>query len=125
MDYDASLRWLLTLPDFERSGDFAARPDVAPMLALLAELGDPHRRRPTAHIAGSKGKGSTGAMIEATLRAVGLRTGYYISPHLHRYNERTRIDGQPAEREAFVYRDALGQISVRLECKGRGSSGAA
>ena len=102
MDYDASLRWLLTLPDFERTGDFASRADVAPMLALLAELGDPHRGRPTVHIAGSKGKGSTGAMIEAVLGAAGLRTGYYISPHLHRYTERIRIDAKPIVHDAFA-----------------------
>jgi dihydrofolate synthase/folylpolyglutamate synthase len=102
VDYIDSLRWLLTLPDFERTGDFAERPDVAPMRALLAHLGDPHRGRPTVHIAGSKGKGSTGAMIEAVLRAAGKRTGYYISPHLHRYTERIRIDGEAASREQFA-----------------------
>jgi len=102
MDYIESLRWLLTLPDFERTGDFAARPDTAPMRALLAHLGDPHLGRSTVHIAGSKGKGSTGAMIEAMLRAAGKRTGYYISPHLHRYNERIRIDGVAASREQFA-----------------------
>lgn len=102
MDYIESLRWLGTLPDFERSGDFDARPDVAPMRALLAQLGDPHRSRPTVHIAGSKGKGSTGAMIEAVLRAGGKRTCYYISPHLHRYTERIRIDGEASSRERFA-----------------------
>jgi dihydrofolate synthase/folylpolyglutamate synthase len=102
MDYDASLRWLLTLPDFERSGDFAARPDLAPMRALLRDLGDPHLGRATIHIAGSKGKGSTGAMIEAILRAAGRRTGCYISPHLHRYNERIRIDAASIEQDRFA-----------------------
>lgn len=102
MTYDEALRWLLTLPDFERTGEFAERPDVAPMRALLSELGDPHRGRPTVHIAGSKGKGSTGAMVEAVLRAAGLRTGHYVSPHLHRYNERIRIDGQPNVPEGFA-----------------------
>jgi dihydrofolate synthase/folylpolyglutamate synthase len=102
MDYDASLRWLLTLPDFERTGDFAGRPDLAPMRALLHDLGDPHDGRPTIHIAGSKGKGSTGAMIEAILRAAGLHTGYYISPHLHRYNERIRIDAAAIEQDGFA-----------------------
>ncbi len=122
MDYEDSLRWLLTLPDFERTGDFAARPDLAPMLALLHELSDPHLDpRPTIHIAGSKGKGSTGAMIEAVLRhlpyplppegegrppqaggARALHTGHYISPHLHRYTERIRIDGQPIAPEEFA-----------------------
>jgi dihydrofolate synthase/folylpolyglutamate synthase len=102
MDYDGSLRWLLGLPDFERTGDFAARPDLAPMHALLSELGDPHLGRPTVHIAGSKGKGSTGAMIESVLGAAGMRTGYYISPHLHRFNERIRLAAQPIERDAFA-----------------------
>ncbi len=119
MDYDASLRWLLTLPDFERTGDFASRPDVAPMLALLAELGDPHLGRPTVHVAGSKGKGSTGVMVEAVLGAAGMRTGYYISPHLHRFNERIRIDARPIERDAFAasmtrVREAIEDVQPRF-----------
>jgi dihydrofolate synthase/folylpolyglutamate synthase len=119
MEYDAALRWLLMLPDFERTGDFASRPDVAPMLALLWELGDPHRGRPTIHIAGSKGKGSTGAMIEGVLGAASMRTGYYISPHLHRFNERIRIDGQAVERGVFAaamtrVRDAIDAVAPRF-----------
>lgn len=127
MDYDDAIRWLLKLPDFERTGDFADRPDIAPMVALLRELRDPHLGAESAaentelpqegsaaelklrgywpstvHIAGSKGKGSTGAMIEAVLRAAGMRTGHYVSPHLHRYNERIRIDGQPISPEGFA-----------------------
>jgi dihydrofolate synthase/folylpolyglutamate synthase len=113
MDYDDALRWLLTLPDFERTGEFASRPDVAPMVALLRELGDPHLGRATVHIAGSKGKGSTGAMVEAIVRASGLRTGYYISPHLHRYNERIRIDGEPIERDGFA--SAMTAVRAAIE----------
>jgi dihydrofolate synthase/folylpolyglutamate synthase len=119
VDYWDSLRWLLTLPDFERTGAFSARADVAPMRALLAELGEPHLGRATVHIAGSKGKGSTGAMIEAVLRAAGRRTGFYISPHLHRYNERIRIDGEPVAREAFgaamtLVREAMQAVAPRF-----------
>jgi dihydrofolate synthase/folylpolyglutamate synthase len=113
MDYVDSLRWLHTLPDFERTGEFSSRPDVAPMRALLAELGDPHLGRPTVHIAGSKGKGSTGAIVEAIVRAAGKRTGFYISPHLHRYNERIRIDGRPCEREAFA--SALAEVRAAMD----------
>ncbi|MEX2245661.1 MAG: folylpolyglutamate synthase/dihydrofolate synthase family protein [Dehalococcoidia bacterium] len=102
MDYDDALRWLHTLPDFERTGDFADRPDVEPVRALLRELGDPHLGRPTLHVAGSKGKGSTAVMAEAILRAAGRRTGCYISPHLHRYSERIRIDGAAVAPEAFA-----------------------
>ena len=119
VDYDASLRWLLTLPDFERTGDFASRPDVAPMLALLSELGKPHRGRPTVHIAGSKGKGSTGAMIEGVLGAAGMRVGYYISPHLHRYNERIRVAGKAIDGDGFAaaitrVREAIDVVAPRF-----------
>jgi dihydrofolate synthase/folylpolyglutamate synthase len=102
MNYIESLRWVQTLPDFERTGDFTERADLAPMRALVAALDEPHLGRPTMHIAGSKGKGSTGAMIEAILGAAGVRTGFYISPHLHRYNERIRIDGEAVSRETFA-----------------------
>ena len=119
MDYDASLRWLLTLPDFERTGQFSARPDVAPMRALLAVFGDPQRGRPTLHVAGSKGKGSTAVMAEAILRAAGLHTGCYISPHLHRYNERVRIGGAPIAPEGFAAamtaaREAMASVAPRF-----------
>ncbi|MBF6600196.1 MAG: hypothetical protein IVW36_06775 [Dehalococcoidia bacterium] len=102
MDYDEALLWLRTLPDFERTGQFSSRPDVAPMLALLESLGAPERGRPTLHIAGSKGKGSTAAIAESVLRAAGRGTGCYISPHLHRYTERLRVDARPVEREQFA-----------------------
>lgn len=108
VSYLDALRWLRSLPDFERTGEFAERPDVAPVRALLGAVGDPHLGRATVHIAGSKGKGSTAVMAEAILRAAGLRTGCYISPHLHRWNERIRIDGAPVSRETFA--DALARV---------------
>lgn len=119
MDYPESLEWLHTLPDFERTGEFSSRADLVPMRALLAELGDPHLGRPTVHVAGSKGKGSTGAIAEAIVRGAGNRTGYYISPHLHRYNERMRIDAAPIEQPAFAaamtaVRDAIDRVAHRF-----------
>jgi dihydrofolate synthase/folylpolyglutamate synthase len=119
MDYDDAIRWLRTLPDFERTGDFSDRPDLAPVRALLTELGDPHLHRATMHIAGSKAKGSTGVIAEAILRATGACTGFYVSPHLHRYNERIRIEAQPIERQAFGsamsdVRDAMERLSPKL-----------
>ncbi len=102
VDYDASLHWLATLLDFERTGEFTQRPDLVPMHALLSVLGDPHRRRPTVHVAGSKGKGSTAVMVEAILGAGGRVTGAYVSPHLHRYTERVRVAGVPCEQAVFA-----------------------
>jgi dihydrofolate synthase / folylpolyglutamate synthase len=66
---------------------------------LLATLGDPHQRFPSVHVAGTKGKGSTTAMIESILRATGYRTGMYTSPHLHTFRERIQIDGTPISEE--------------------------
>src|SRR3990172_8902613 len=87
MNYPEAIQYLLSFADFERSGRFQDRPDVAPMLALLRRLGDPHLGRVTVHIAGSKGKGSVAAMVDSILRADGLTSGLYTSPHLHSYTE--------------------------------------
>ncbi len=102
MDYLESLRFLYSLADFERSGRFADRPDVAPMLALLEELDRPHLGRITVHIAGSKGKGSVAAMVASMLKAAGVSTGLYTSPHLHRFPERIQVDGEPVSAEEFA-----------------------
>ena len=102
MNYRESIQWLLSFADFERSGRFHDRPDVAPVLALLHRLGDPHLGRRTVHVAGSKGKGSVAAMVEAILREAGYATGLYTSPNLHTYRERIRINGDPITTEGFV-----------------------
>ncbi len=67
----------------------------------LAALGNPHVGLRAVHIAGSNGKGSTSAMIEAIARAAGLRTGLYTSPHLCRFAERIRIGGEPIDDVSF------------------------
>ena len=118
MNYPQALDYLLTFADFERSGRFADRADVNPMQSLLAALGDPHWGRLTVHIAGSKGKGSSAAMIESILRQAGVRTGLYTSPHLHSYCERIRIDGRPIKESAFAHLAGLvrgAQKSVELQ----------
>ncbi|MGE0756456.1 MAG: folylpolyglutamate synthase/dihydrofolate synthase family protein [Pirellulaceae bacterium] len=65
------------------------------MRLLLAELGNPQSRIPAIHIAGTKGKGSTAAMVSSILCQAGLRTGLYTSPHLDFLEERYRIGGIP------------------------------
>jgi dihydrofolate synthase / folylpolyglutamate synthase len=100
--YDEAIEWLLSFADFERSGRFQDRPDVAPMLALLERLGNPHLGRKTVHIAGSKGKGSVAAMVESILREAGIRTGLYTSPHLYSTRERVQVDGEPITQGEFA-----------------------
>src|SRR5213079_1472824 len=70
--------------------------------ALLDVLGNPHLTCRFAHVAGTNGKGSTCAMIESGLRAAGLRTGLYTSPHLSQPTERIRIAGEPVAPEEFA-----------------------
>jgi len=65
------------------------------MYALLASLDHPERAFPSLLVAGTKGKGSTVAMLSACLRAQGFRTGRYTSPHLVNWRERTCVDAQP------------------------------
>lgn len=72
------------------------------MRAFLHELGDPHRGRPTIHVGGTSGKGSTSTMIACALKASGRRTGLHTKPHLHSMTERARIDGSPVSRERFA-----------------------
>ena len=102
MDYEAAIQFLQSFSDFERTGSFTARPDLRPMLSLLARLEDPQRGRLTVHAAGSKGKGSMCAMVESILRKAGFRTGLFTSPHLHSYRERIRIGGRPIAEETLA-----------------------
>ncbi len=78
---------------------------VAPSLdrirALTQLLGDPQHAYPVIQITGTNGKGSTALMIDALLRAMGLRTGRFASPHLSDITERISIDGQPISAERF------------------------
>ncbi len=71
---------------------------------LLKAFGNPHRGQRYVHIAGTNGKGSVGAMVESILRTSGLKVGFYSSPHLVRFTERFRINGQeiPSETAACL-----------------------
>ncbi len=104
LTYRAAIDQLLTLADFERKSRSGEPPDwhLRRMEALLARLGDPHLAAPVVHVAGSKGKGSTSAMVAAALTAHGLRVGLYTSPHLHRFTERIQVDGVPISGGAFA-----------------------
>lgn len=93
MTYREALAWLYHFSDTERTGDFVRdrEDNLRRERALLAALGDPHRAYGVTHVAGTKGKGSTAAMIAAILRAAGIRTGLYTQPDLHTFRERMRV----------------------------------
>ncbi len=73
-----------------------------PMRAACARAGHPERALRVVHVAGTNGKGSVCAMVDAIARAQGLRTGLYTSPHLCRFAERIRVDGEPIADDALA-----------------------
>ncbi len=73
---------------------FGIKLGLAVMQQLLAALGNPHQAFKSVHITGTNGKGSTASFIEHVLRETGCNVGVYTSPHLYRFNERVRINGQ-------------------------------
>jgi dihydrofolate synthase/folylpolyglutamate synthase len=89
--------------------------DLAHMRALLAALNHPERKFPGVLIAGTNGKGSTAATLASILRASGLRTGLYTSPHLVRINERIRINGAEISDDDFAQlHDLVDRSAERL-----------
>ena len=72
------------------------------MRAACTDADNPERSFVVAHIAGTNGKGSTCAMVESMARAAGKKTGLYTSPHLCRFAERIRIDGEPISDTALA-----------------------
>ncbi len=121
--YREALEYILARADFERDrGTPYGQRDwrLARVEELLANLGDPHRAYPSVHIAGTKGKGSTTAMVASILQAAGYRVGMYTSPHLHTFRERIRLQGEPIPEQKLItlvegirpLLDARPQISV-------------
>jgi len=89
------------------------------MRLLAAALGHPERTLPYVHVAGTNGKGSVAAMLEAIFRAAGWRTGLYTSPHLVRLGERVRVDGRIlSEEEIAGYTAELRPVADRLAAAG-------
>ncbi len=103
--YQEAVDRLLTLADFERKSRANQPPDwhLKRVDRLMEMLGEPHLAKPVVHVAGSKGKGSTAALIAGALAANGYRTGLYTSPHLHRFFERIRVDGEPISEREFAH----------------------
>jgi len=89
------------------------------MARFVAALGHPERSAPVIHLAGTNGKGSVSAMVEAILRAGGRRTGLYTSPHLVKLGERVQVDRQPlTEAEIVAYVNELSPVAARLGAAG-------
>lgn len=104
MNYDDAVNYLLSLGRelAAPTQAAAAKFDLENIGVLDHRLGHPSRAYPSAHIAGTNGKGSTAAFLESILRHAGMRTGLNTSPHLERINERLRINGTEIGDEEFA-----------------------
>src|SRR4029077_14772845 len=114
---DSALDFLLRRINYERTTSVpysSTEFKLDRMRRLMNLLGDPQDSLKAIHIAGTKGKGSTAAMIAAVLQAAGYRTGLYTSPHLDRIEERIVIDGQQCPADAFLKLAAQVQPAVEL-----------
>ncbi|HET6270292.1 MAG TPA: Mur ligase family protein, partial [Arthrobacter sp.] len=107
-----------------RAPENQMEPRLAPLRRAMDILGEPQKAYPIIHVTGTNGKTSTARMIEAGLRAHGLSTGRYTSPHLSKVTERISIDGAPVSDETFVriwdeIRPYLDIVDGELEAEGQ------
>ncbi len=109
MNYPDSVRYLYSLGNEMKT----AKLGLERMRTLMERLGWPDRACKIIHVAGTNGKGSTCAMIDAGLRGAGFRTGLYTSPHLQEPTERIQIGGAPVS--AANFSTAFDQVHVAAE----------
>ena len=126
MNYEAALAYIDTFINSERSPDFSRQArfyNLERISRLLAHLGNPHRRLKVVHVAGSKGKGSTAALIASVLTHAGYKTGLFTQPHLITPRERCRVNSRLISEEEFAqYVDRLKpsiEAMAELESIGR------
>ncbi len=103
--YNQALDYLYSFVDYSlKKSSELARADfhLERMFELMEALGNPQKRYPIIHVAGTKGKGSTSALVAAALQAAGYRTGLYTSPHLQDYIERIQVNRQPVSHTGLI-----------------------
>lgn len=117
MNYEQTLEFLYTqIPVFQREGASAYKPGLERSLALAKAFGDPHKRFPSVHIAGTNGKGSTAHTIAAVLQRAGYKTGLYTSPHLVDFRERVRVNGEMiSERDVVDFVERFRNMGLAIE----------
>lgn len=100
--YQETLDYLYAkLPMYNRIGAAAIKNNLDNTLAICSYLGNPEKKYPCIHIAGTNGKGSSSHMLASIFQAAGYKTGLYTSPHLYDFRERIKVNGQMCS-EAFV-----------------------
>lgn len=103
--YQEALDYLYSFIDYSLTRNLRYTPDkfdLGRMFAFLERLGNPHRKYPVIHVAGTKGKGSVSAMVASALKAAGYKVGFYSSPHLQDFTERIQLNGESISHQGIV-----------------------
>jgi dihydrofolate synthase/folylpolyglutamate synthase len=119
LDYKAALAYINTFINSEKSPDFSRQArfyNLERISRLLAKLGNPHRRLKVVHVAGSKGKGSTAALIASILTHAGYKIGLFTQPHLISPRERCRINSRLISEEEFA--QSVDRLKPSIEAMG-------
>ncbi|NQV28420.1 MAG: bifunctional folylpolyglutamate synthase/dihydrofolate synthase [Rhodopirellula sp.] len=122
---DEAIDWLYSRVDFERVSPSLTASDfkLERMRNLLDHLGNPQEKVPVVHIAGTKGKGSTAAMITSILRASGFSVGLFTSPHIERFEERIQVSGEEISEDILVrLTGQLATVAPKIDAAGQGLS---
>jgi dihydrofolate synthase/folylpolyglutamate synthase len=121
--HDAAIAWLMGRINYERTviPYHERQLKLDRMRQLLNRLGNPDAGMKLVHVAGTKGKGSTSAMIAASLTAAGFCTGTFSSPHVDRIEERFAVDGRPCSGQDLT--DLATRIRPVVEAMDAGSAG--
>ncbi len=107
MNYQQAVEYLMSFVDLEKPSGLKYREShysLDHFRGLLAQLGNPQNSFQAILVAGTKGKGSTAALIESALRAQGIKTGRYTSPHLTSFCERIQVGGRDILERDFAQR---------------------
>lgn len=102
LSYDEAIAFWYGRINYEQRSPKPSDLKLDRIKALLNLLGNPQERLRIVHVAGSKGKGSTSAMLASVLRRAGYRTGLFTSPHLEHVEERMQVDDEPISREELA-----------------------
>lgn len=122
---EEAINWLYSRVDFERMSPSLTASDfkLERMRNLLNCLGNPQENVPVVHIAGTKGKGSTAAMISSILISAGYSVGLFTSPHIDRFEERIRISGEEIPESGLIpLVSRLADVALLIDSQGQGLS---
>src|SRR5438270_12383080 len=119
MSYDTAVASVFAL-GHELASTHSHKFNLEHMRVLLRALGHPEQKFPGVLIAGTDGKGSTAATLASILRASGLKTGLYTSPHLVRINEPIRVDREEISDEDFAgLHSEIDRVAEELVASGK------